>query len=122
MLSINIYPINLILCEKLKRLKGKVVTHTHESTILKSNPLKDPYFREVIIYLPPGYSESYSKGYITVFGLAGFGSNGKTLLNTDPLGENIEAQMNRLISEGKCGPMILSLSQLFYQVWRKSVY
>lgn len=42
MLSINIYPINSILCEKLKRLKGKVVTHTHESTILKSNPLKDP--------------------------------------------------------------------------------
>ena len=113
MLSINIYPINLILCEKLKRLKGKVVTHTHESTILKSNPLKDPYFREVIIYLPPGYSESYSKGYITVFGLAGFGSNGKTLLNTDPLGENIEAQMNRLISEGKCGPMILVLVNCF---------
>jgi hypothetical protein len=29
------------LCEKLKRLKGKVVTHTHKSTILKSNPLND---------------------------------------------------------------------------------
>ena len=97
----------------MKRLKGKVITHTHKSTILKSNPLKDPYVREVIIYLPPGYSESYSKGYVTVFGLAGFGGNGKTLLNSDPLGENIEARMNRLISEGKSGPMILVLVDCF---------
>ena len=89
------------------------MTHTHESTILKSNPLKDPYVREVIIYLPPGYSESYSKGYVTVFGLAGFGGNGKMLLNADPLGENIEARMNRLISEGKCGSMILVLIDCF---------
>lgn len=97
----------------MKRLKGKVVTHTYKSTILKSNPLKDPYVREVIIYLPPGYSESYSKGYVTVFGLAGFGGSGKTLLNSDPLGENIEARMNRLISEGKSGPMILVLVDCF---------
>ena len=97
----------------MKRLKGKVVTHSHKSTILKSNPLKDPYVREIIIYLPPGYSESYSKGYVTVFGLAGFGGNGKTLLNSDPLGENIETRMNRLISEGKSGPMILVLVDCF---------
>ena len=97
----------------MKRLKGKVITHTHKSTILKSNPLKDPYVREVIVYLPPGYCESYSKGYVTVFALAGFGGNGKMLLNSDPLGENIEARMNRLISEGKSGPMILVLVDCF---------
>jgi len=101
-------------CNKLKpHKKGKLVVHTLKSTLLKSNPLKDPYVREVIIYLPPGYSQSYSKGYVTVFGLAGFGGNGKMLLNTDPLGENIEARMNRLISESKCGPMILVLVDCF---------
>jgi enterochelin esterase-like enzyme len=93
--------------------RGKIVVHNHESTILKSNPLKDPYLREVIVYLPPEYSQSYSKGYIAAFGLAGFGGNGKMLLNADPFDANIEERMNRLISEGKCGPMILVLVDCF---------
>ena len=29
------------------------------------------------MYLPPGYTKSYSKGYVTVFGLAGFGGQGR---------------------------------------------
>jgi enterochelin esterase-like enzyme len=45
--------------------------------------------------------------------LAGFGGNGRSLLNYDPLGEDIESRMNRLISEGKCGPMILVMVDCF---------
>lgn len=94
-------------------MKGKVVIHRYESTVLKSNPLKDPYIRDIIVYLPPDYIQSNSRGYITVFGLVGFGGQGKMLLNTDPLAENIEDRMNRLISEKKCGPMILVLLDCF---------
>jgi hypothetical protein len=75
------------------------VVHSHESAVLRSNPLDDPYTRDVVVYLPPEYSQSYSKGYVTVFMLAGFGGNGRSLLNYDPLGEDIESRMNRLISE-----------------------
>ncbi len=35
------------------------------------------------------------------------------LLNADPFAENIENKMNRLISEKKCGPMILVLLDCF---------
>jgi S-formylglutathione hydrolase FrmB len=94
-------------------LKGKIVVHSHESAILRSNPLDDPHTRDIIVYLPPEYSRSYSKGYITVFVLAGFGGNGSSILNIDPLGENIESRMNRLISDGKCGPMILVMVDCF---------
>ena len=97
----------------LNKTKGKVVVHRYESTVLKSNPLKDPYKRDLIIYLPPGYSQSYSKGYVTVFVLPGFGGQGMALLNADPLAENIEERMNRLISGKKCGPMILVLVDCF---------
>src|ERR687885_1177233 len=97
----------------LSDVKGKIVVHHHESSVLRSNPLKDPHTREVIIYLPPGYSKSYSKGYVTIFVLPGFGSQGRALLNTDPLGENIEQRMNRLILQKKCGPMILVLLDCF---------
>lgn len=94
-------------------LKGRIVVHSHESAVLRSNPLDDPYTRDVVVYLPPEYSQSYSKGYVTVFMLAGFGGNGRSLLNYDPLGEDIESRMNRLISEGKCGPMILVMVDCF---------
>ena len=97
----------------LTKLKGKVVVHRFESSVLKSNPLNDPHVRDVIIYLPPEYSSSSSKGYIAALGLVGFGGQGKMLLNADPLGENLEDRMNRLISQRKCGPMILVLIDCF---------
>jgi S-formylglutathione hydrolase FrmB len=94
-------------------LRGKIVIHSLESSILRGNPLDDPYTRDVIVYLPPDYSSSNSKGYVTVFFLAGFGGSGRSLLNFDPLGENIESKINRLFTEGKCGPMILVMVDCF---------
>lgn len=97
----------------MTKQKGKIVIHRFKSSVLKSNQLKDPYVRDVIIYVPPGYRASHSHGYIAAFALVGFGGQGKMLLNTDPLGENIEDRMNRLISQRKCGPMILALIDCF---------
>jgi hypothetical protein len=97
----------------LTMLKGTITVHKHDSKILRSNPLRDPHIRDLIIYLPPEYTKSSSRGYIAVFGLVGFGGQGKMLLNTDPLKENIEDKMNRLISEKKCGPMVLVLLDCF---------
>ena len=97
----------------MHKLKGKVIVHSYESKLLKSNPLKDPYVRDVIVYLPPEYNQSSSQGYPAVFGLTGFGGQGKMLLNADPFGENIEDRMNRLISEKKCGSLILVLIDCF---------
>jgi enterochelin esterase-like enzyme len=93
--------------------KGKIIIHKVESPALKFNPLKDPYNRDIIVYTPPNYSSSQSKGFPTVFGLSGFGGNGRTFFNIDPLSENIEERMNRLISENKCGPMILVIPDCF---------
>lgn len=93
--------------------KGRVVIHRHESKVLKSNPLKDPCKRDIVVYLPPGYSQSNSKGYVSVFGVVGFGGTGRMMLNLDPFGETIEQRMNRLISKKKCGPLILVLVDCF---------
>ena len=50
---------------------------------------------------------------MTAYGVTGFTGTGRTLLNADPLSEDIEHRMNRLISSGKCGPMILVLVDCF---------
>jgi len=88
-------------------LKGNILIRQFQSDILKGNPLKDPYIREIIIYLPPTYNASNSKGYTTVFCLPGYGSRARGVLNVDPFNESIHDRMNRLISRGKIGDMIL---------------
>jgi pimeloyl-ACP methyl ester carboxylesterase len=93
--------------------QGRIVFHRFESKILKSNPLNDPYIRDVIVYLPPGYSQTNSKGYPAVMYLPAYGSFGKMLLNLDPFSETIEARMNRLIFEKRSGPMVLVLVDCF---------
>ncbi len=93
--------------------QGQIVSHRFESNILKSNPLQDPHTRDLIVYLPPEYSSSNSRGYTAVFCLVGYGGFGKMLLNADPFSETMEQRMNRLISEKKCGPMVLVLIDCF---------
>ena len=93
--------------------QGHIASHRFESKVLKSNPLSDPYVRDIIVYVPPGYSKTDSKGYTAIIYLAAFGSFGKAVLNLDPFSETIEARMNRLIRENKCSPMILVLVDCF---------
>ena len=93
--------------------QGRIVFHSLKSNVLKSNPLNDPYIRDVIVYIPPTYSQTNSKGYTAIIYLAAYGSFGKALLNLDPFSETIEARMNRLILEKKCRPMILVLVDCF---------
>ena len=93
--------------------QGRIASHSFECKVLKSNPLGDPYVRDLVIYLPPGYSQSDDNGYTAIIYLAAFGGFGKAVLNLDPFSETIEARMNRLVSEKKCSPMILVLVDCF---------
>ena len=112
-------PLNAsILREMIEKLPpvekhGKIQIHRFESRVLRSNPLRDPHVRDVSVYVPPNYSRSDSKGYVTAFGLVGFGGTGRMSFNVDPLGEPLNARMDRLISKGKCGPMILVMVDCF---------
>jgi enterochelin esterase-like enzyme len=98
---------------KAQEKKGTIATHSFESKVLKSNPLKDPYIRDITVYLPPGYSKSNSKGYVTVFGVVGFTGTGKMMFDSNPLIEPLNQRMDRLISTGKCGPQIIVMVDCF---------
>ncbi|HEY7108147.1 MAG TPA: alpha/beta hydrolase-fold protein [Nitrososphaeraceae archaeon] len=88
-------------------MKGTISIHQFRSRILKGNPLGDSHIRDVVIYLPPSYKASNSKGYVTIFYLPGYGSRARSILNIDPFSESIHDRMNRLISKGRVGEMIL---------------
>jgi S-formylglutathione hydrolase FrmB len=91
----------------LTKLKGTTFIREFRSAILKGNPLNDSHIRELIIYLPPNYKPSNSRGYVTIFCLPGYGSPARTILNIDPFNESIHDRMNRLISRGRLSDMIL---------------
>lgn len=94
-------------------MQGRLVEETFESEILKGNPLGDPSERDVLIYLPPGYGKEEAP---VVYGIVGYTGTGRMLLNVDPLMEDLRSKMDRLIAEGKCGPMIVVMPDCFTRV------
>ena len=90
---------------------GTIITHQHESRVLKGNPLKDPHRRKLFIYLPTGYNPA--KKYPALLAVVGFTGTGAMLLNTDPLAENMKDKMDRLIHTRKCKPCMVVFPDCF---------
>ena len=65
----------------------------HVSKVLKNNPLKDPYRREILVWLPPGYSSNTTQRYPVFYDLAGFTGSGPARLNWKPFGENMAERL-----------------------------
>ena len=85
--------------------KGKVVFLDHESEVLKSNPLGDPYQRKVPVYLPPDY-ESSGRDYPVIFGLIGYTGAGDMYLQRRYPVQSFDQIFDELISSGQSDPFI----------------
>jgi hypothetical protein len=94
-------------------LKGQIKSIKFKSKVLKNNPLKDPYIRDILVYLPKSYSKSYSKGYPTVFLLPSFGNNNYSTINNNPFSLTIHQTLENLIEENKCDEMIIVIIDCF---------
>ncbi|MEZ5307770.1 MAG: alpha/beta hydrolase-fold protein [Pyrinomonadaceae bacterium] len=84
---------------------GTIRVLRHESNVLRSNPLGDPFVRDLPVYLPPGYEDS-SYSFPVVFFLSGFAGRGQMLLNDSPFAPNMRERLDRLILDGKIRPLI----------------
>ncbi|MEO5619182.1 MAG: alpha/beta hydrolase-fold protein [Candidatus Eisenbacteria bacterium] len=92
---------------------GRVVLHQFESGLLVNNPAGDPHVRVVPVYLPPSYAADPERRFPVVYVLTGFTGRGRMLLNDDPWSPSIDERMDRLISSGGCGEMILVMPDCF---------
>lgn len=92
--------------------RGTVQNLRHESTILRDNPLGDPYIRDLYVYLPPGY-EGDDASYPVVYCLSGFTGRGKMLLNDSAFTPNLAERMDRLIAADAIKPMIVVMPDCF---------
>ncbi len=94
-------------------MKGQIKIHKFKSEVLKNNPLKDPYIRDILEYLPKNYSSSYSRGYPTIFLLPSFGSDNYSTINTNPFSLTIYQTLENLIDENRCVDMIIASVNCF---------
>lgn len=92
--------------------RGSLETITIESTALAGNLLGDPTSRQVAIYLPEGY-ESGSEAYPLFVDLAGFTGSGLKRVGWNAFSESVPQRLDRLVAEGKMGPVVLACPDAF---------
>lgn len=92
--------------------KGTRVEFTIESNAVANNVLGDPTLRRVAVYLPEGYEDS-DEEYPLFVDLVGFTGSGLAHFNWRPFGENVPQRLDRLVAEGKMGPVITAFPDCF---------
>ncbi len=93
-------------------LSGSVEFLTHDSTVLKGNPLGDPHVRRFPVYLPPGYEDGHEP-YPVIYALAGFTGTGLNMPNFAVWDESLPEQIDELVVSGSCPPVIVVMPDCF---------
>lgn len=92
---------------------GRIERPRHESRVLRGNPWGDPAEREVPVYLPPGYDAGSGKRYPVFWCLAPFTNAGPGQVNWKNFEESLPARLDRLIGEGRMGPVVVVFPDCF---------
>src|SRR5260370_12237205 len=86
---------------------GRFEESVFESTVLKGNPLGDPFQRPLWVYLPPGYDDEPGKRYPTIYQIQGFTGQIDMWRNRAPLRKNFPELADELFARGEAPPPIV---------------
>lgn len=95
-----------------ERPRGRVEHLEIDSKALAGNTLGDPSRRTVAVYLPEGYDDS-AEAYPLLVDIVGFTGSGFAHLNWKAFGESLPQRVDRLVAEGRMGPVILAFPDCF---------
>jgi S-formylglutathione hydrolase FrmB len=95
------------------RPQGRLVEVEITSTALQGNLLGDPTRRVVAVYLPPGYDADRERRYPLFVDLVGFTGSGLAHLNWKAFGESVPQRLDRLVEEGRMGPVTAAFPDCF---------
>ncbi len=98
-----------------KPIAGQLVDIEIESQAIANNVYGDPSTRRVAVYLPPGYDRE-TASYPLLVDLVGFTGSGYTHLSWKCYQETVPQRIERLISEGKMGPVIVAFPDCFTSI------
>ena len=92
---------------------GQLVSLTHDSRVLKGNPLGDPYLRPLHVWLPPQYSAGTKRRFPVLFDLVGYTGSGPAHTAWKAFDENLPERAARLVHEKRMAPAILVFPDCF---------
>ena len=93
-------------------VRGRIEYIEIKSSVLKNNVLGDPTTRVVAVYLPENYDSS-AEEYPLLVDIVGFTGSGLGHSGWKAFGESVPQRVDRLIAEGKMGPVIVALPDCF---------
>lgn len=96
---------------RFTRPRGRIVELEIDSPLLH-NRLGDPTTRTVAVYLPPGYDDGDAR-YPLMVDLAAFTVSGLKRLAWVPFGESVPQRVDRLVEEGRMGPVVIAFPDAF---------
>lgn len=94
------------------RPSGRIVEIEIDSPALADNRLGDPTRRTVAVYLPADYHDT-DEHYPLLVDLAAFTSSGLKRLAWTAFGPSVPQRIDRLIAEGRMGPVIVAFPDAF---------
>ena len=93
---------------------GRVIYVTHTSSVLRDNPLGDPYERSFPVYLPAAYDRARgARRFPVLFDLVGFTGAGPGHVAWRAFEENVPEMLDRLIATKKMPPCIVVFPDCF---------
>jgi enterochelin esterase-like enzyme len=95
-----------------RRPQGRLVEIEIRSSALEGNLLGDPVERVVAVYLPVGCDAS-GRRYPLFVDLVGFTGSGLAHLGWKAFGESVPQRLDRLVAEGRMGPVIAAFPDCF---------
>jgi enterochelin esterase-like enzyme len=90
---------------------GAVHRLSFDSKLLVGNRPGDPTHRDVLVYTPPGFDPL--RRYPLLVDLVGYTGSGASHTNWRPFGLNLPERLDRLLHEGRIGPMVVALPDCF---------
>lgn len=91
--------------------RGQVHRLSFDSEILKGNLQSDPTERDLHVYTPPGYDGSDKLPLLV--DAVGFTGSGQSHTNWRAFTENAPERLDRLIGEGKMGPVLVAFPDCY---------
>jgi S-formylglutathione hydrolase FrmB len=88
-------------------LSGHFDEVVFESTVLKDNPLHDPYQRPLWIYLPPGYDAESDRRYPSIYMIQGLTGQLDMWRNRSPFRKNFPELADELFASKEAPPCIV---------------
>lgn len=88
-------------------LAGRVDEHVITSSLLRGNPLQDPYERPLWVYAPPGYDDEPDRRFPSIYVIQGYTGHVAMWRNREPYRQPFPETADQVFARGEAPPALV---------------